>query len=240
MQKIKSIDQDHKATNHVSPAKMILAKSGGKCATLADRGGDLATMAHTTVAQHRRVTKLLASVHQQHVAEKTTLKADGAMLRDRERALLKDLKDVRAALVAMETYAQRTEKETAAKLADQEQLVAEMGEALVQANENRVRQERRSEQLERKLVRAKTHAMTFFDDKRALEREVADLRVSRDAALARAGRLCVVCLEDRDLLVSVPCGHACVCAECVRPVGVPCAMCREIVERNTPLFVATE
>mmetsp|Transcript_27411 Transcript_27411/g.69929 ORF Transcript_27411/g.69929 Transcript_27411/m.69929 type:complete len:139 (+) Transcript_27411:286-702(+) len=48
-------------------------------------------------------------------------------------------------------------------------------------------------------------------------------------------RECIVCLDAPRDHVLVPCGHACVCDECCRAIGL-CPICRAPVERAVRLY----
>ena len=49
--------------------------------------------------------------------------------------------------------------------------------------------------------------------------------------------LCVICIDDQQTHVLIPCGHKCVCGVCAeRRVGEPCPLCRTVCTFATRVY----
>ena len=111
------------------------------------------------------------------------------------------------------------------------------GLAAISVEELRQTQERlraaiaKNAQLERKYQRAKTNATAFFDEKKKFLNE-------REDAIASLP-MCAICMaRDVQLVVNLPCGHACSCKICSDTTR-PCAICRGAVTQAVPVYLVS-
>lgn len=211
-------------TEHVRQVKTVLAQVGGKCERLHGRDGSLHDMANAAVAQHRRMTKLLEAVQQRHAAARQTFDIAKGHLKRRERAAIDEQKAAQRECAAQE----RRARQLTAEVAEHKRSTAITAKEMSETKDQLQAAIAKNIQLERKYLRAKAHATTFFDEKKEALNE-------REDAIASVP-MCAICMaRDVQLVVNLPCGHACACKICSDTTR-PCAICRGDVTQAVPIY----
>jgi len=216
-----SMDAD---SEHVSQAKAILARVGGKCERIHRKDGSLHDMTHAAVAQHRKMAKLLEAMQQRHNAARQTFETAKGHLKRREQEAIDEKKNALRECAAQE----RRARQLTADLEEHQRSITatqrengDLKDKLRAATDKNV-------QLERKYLRAKANATTFFDEKKKA------LSEREDAIAARP--MCSICFEkDTQLMLNLPCGHVCTCKVCASTTA-PCAICRGEVTQLAPAY----
>ena len=216
-----SMDAD---SEHVAKAKAILARLGGKCERIHRKDGTLHDMSHAVVAQHRKMAKLLEAMQQRHNAARQTFETAKGHLKRREQEAIDEKKNALRECAAQERRARQLtadlEEHQRSITATQRENGDLRGELLAAIDKNA--------QLNRKYLRAKRNATTFFDEKKQAINE------REDAIAARP--MCSICFEkDTQLMLNLPCGHVCTCKVCASTTA-PCAICRGEVTQLAPAY----
>ena len=226
-----SLDQEFKKlgrlcmdTEHVQQAKAILANVGGKCESLHGKDGSLHDMANASVAQHRRMTKLLEAMQRRHDGARQAFEVAKGHLKRREGGAIEEKKDAQR---ECEEQGRRARQLTA-EVAEQKRSMASTKEELIQTHGQLQAAIAKNTQMERRWQRAKSNAPTFFDEKKKALSERQDAIASLP--------MCAICMaRDVQLVVNLPCGHACSCKICSDTTR-PCAICRGDVMRAVPVY----
>jgi hypothetical protein len=243
--KLRATYAAHAEQGRLQHLRAILAQVGGKAGRLAtDPAMSLCTVAYSLVAQRRRMSKLLLSqgarstralvaAEEGHGSVVAGLKKTIAAMREdrREQATLH--KRVREAEAS-------ARQESASKDALIERLTAQQDVAVQQIEALH----KKLTQVDRKAARSKEKADKLYWAKEDVQNALASMKAGRDEAIEQLGRQprpsCSICLEVAgDLMVLLPCGHACVCKAC----GISleeCPMCRSIIEHTAPVFICSE
>ena len=216
-----SMDAD---TEHVSQAKAILANIGGKCERLHSTDGSMHDMSHAAVAQHRKMAKLLQKMQQRRDAERQTFELAKGHLRRREQEAIDEKKNALRESAAQE----RRARQLTAEVAEYERAMAATRQENVDLRDKLQATIDKNTQLERKYLRAKGNATTFFDEKKKALSELQDAMDARS--------MCSICFDkDTQLMVNLPCGHVCTCKVCASTTA-PCAICRAEIMQIAPVY----
>ena len=142
----------------------------------------------------------------------------------RQREAVNEKKDAQRECDAQE----RRARQLAAEVAEYKGSTATSVEELRQTQERLRAAIAKNAQVERKYQRAKTNATAFFNEKKEALNE-------REDALASLP-MCAICMAgDVQLVVNLPCGHACSCKIC-SDTARPCAICRGDVTQAVPVY----
>ena len=216
-----SMDAD---TEHVSQAKAILANIGGKCERLHSTDGSMHDMSHAAVAQHRKMAKLLQKMQQRRDAERQTFELAKGHLRRGEQAAIDEKENALRESAAQE----RRARQLTAEVAEYERAMAATRQENVDLRDKLQATIDKNTQLERKYLRAKGNATTFFDEKKKALSELQDAMDARS--------MCSICFDkDTQLMVNLPCGHVCTCKVCASTTA-PCAICRAEIMQIAPVY----
>jgi hypothetical protein len=218
---------------HLAQAKTTLSQIGGKCAKLEKTDGSLHDMVHAALAQNRKMAKHLASRRDQYSSVLQTFDAAKTHLKRREREAMNNSNVARRELAVLQAYMERREGELTSELARCQRLMSTQSKGLCEATVQMEALVAKNHKLERNLLRTKTNATTFFNEKKKALAE-------RDAAVD-AKPVCASCLErdGKQLMVNLPCGHACSCMGCL-DVSTPCTICRGAIVNAIPVYFAAE
>lgn len=233
MQRLKTLVRYANDGRHLALAKTTLSQIGGKCEKLDKNDGSLHDMAHAALAQNRKLAGRLASMCDQYSSALQTFDAAKTHLKTREREAVNNSNVARRELVALQGDMERREGEMTSELASCQRLVSTKSKELNDAKVLNAALVAKNHKLERNLLRTKTNATTFFNEKKKALAE-------RDAAVD-AKPLCASCLErdGKQLMVNLPCGHACSCMGCL-DVSTPCPICRGAIVNAIPVYFAAE
>jgi hypothetical protein len=188
------------------------------------------------------MVKLLHIAREQHGAALRTFAIAKTHLKGREREAVEGKKRVMRELAD----SQARERDLAEELAACHQLATNASRESSEAKDQLQAVIAKHGQLDRKYQRSKGNAQTFYDqEKKALcERDAA--LAEREAALAErnnavaARPMCAVCFgRDVQLVVNLPCGHACECENC-SDITRPCAICSDGVSIAFAVYFASE
>ena len=226
-----SLDQDFKKlgrlckeTEHIGQSKAILAQVGGKCERLRSTSGSLHDMANAAVARHRKMARLLQTTQQRHSGARQAFEAAKGHLKHREGEAINEKKDAQRECEEQGRLA----RELAGEATECRRSMATMLQELCETKAQLQTAIAKNTQLQSKWQRAKSNATTFFDEKKKALNE-------REDAIASLP-MCAICMaRDVQLVVNLPCGHACSCKICSDTTR-PCAICRGDVMRAVPVY----
>ena len=236
IKKLREIYKEHTLKVKVRSAKATLSQMGGKCATLAESGADICTIACAAMAKHTKLVRLL----QKESAGRARTEAAHA-------AVVKALNEDKAALQLKASEQGRDLRRSQLELAERrvalEQKTAEAAancSARMYAEKSLEVAEKTMRVLKAQLQRSKNISRQLFADRATAEAAKDVARQQRDDALAQRDDAlnppCVICFEANDIrYVNVPCGHSYACAVCAS-VTRTCAVCRCVVTDTMPLF----
>ena len=216
-----TLQKDGGSCKRIGQFKHIFANAnmGAKIEKLSTgNAASIIVLADAIVAQHRKMNRLLASLKSRN-DEQATKHA-------------KELEEVKTALANIEAELTHSRRETSLFKQHAQKLEISvhqksrenlsMERRCTEADEKMVAYEKKIAILVKKQLRSKEVAAKLYREKKKLEEN-------------RSSGECCVCLEERPLMVFIPCGHAACCLSCGAACEI-CPICKGSISARSPIY----